>query len=301
MKKVYDCLVEEAGISEGPFESVPLPAQTLCSTSLLLLLTCSPLLWVLELNVDKSYLLERSQIVESVVAGEIRQAVSRLSDVDSTLLRGIGFHLQKQALLEIIKKGNVPSEALKYAQVQVAPLAKDRPEFVAELENVMSLLLYSNVVLSPDRDLLSDEQRQKTAEIANSALLRYAQLSERPKLDRIMKCIFWAQTTAQRYGILTPKLLDLRSLVFEARGMEKRTENDDGEDDESIILRMDVTGEDDPEEEEGEAMDVEGDDEDDEEGELEGDEEEDDEDPALAVFPYLVSEEGHVGAEEEED
>lgn len=261
-----------------------------------LLLSC-----LLELSVDKSYLHERSQIVESVLAGEIRQAVSKLSDVDSTLLRGIGFHLQKQALLEIIRKGNSSSEALKYAQVQVAPLAKDRPEFVSELENVMSLLLYSNVSLSPDRDLLSDEQRQKTAEIANSALLRYAQLSERPKLDRIMKSIFWAQSVAQRYDILTPKLVDLRSLLFETRSSATRAEHEE-EDDEAILLRMDVTGEDDPEEEEeNEGMDVEGDDEDDEE-ELEGDnEEEEEEDPVLAIATYSASEEGHMPTEEEEE
>jgi hypothetical protein len=106
-------------------------------------------------------------------------------------------------------------EALKYAQVQVAPLAKEKPEFVAELENIMSLLLFSNLSQSPDAHYLSNEQRSKTAHIANSALLRYAKHSDRPKIERIMKAIFWVQNTAQSLGVAVPKLLDLRTLTFD--------------------------------------------------------------------------------------
>lgn len=164
---------------------------------------------------ESSYLSERHGITQHVLAGEIRQAVSKLSDVDATLLRSIGFHLQKQALLEIIKKGDSMPEALKYAQVQVAPLAKDNPQFVSELENIMALLLYSNLSNSPDAHYLSDDQRRKTAEIANSTLLRYAKYSEKSKLERLMKAIFWAQDIAQAQGIAVPKLIDLRTLSFD--------------------------------------------------------------------------------------
>lgn len=153
--------------------------------------------------------------MQHVLAGEIRQAVSKLSDVDSTLLRSIGFHMQKQALLEIIRKGQGLPEALKYAQVQVAPLAKDKPEFVAEVESIMTLLLYNQALDAPYAQLLSDEQRTKTAEIANSALLRYAKHSERPKLELIMKAIFWAQDVASNNNIPMTRLLDLRSMTFD--------------------------------------------------------------------------------------
>lgn len=291
---MYDAFVKEAGIPAGSFffsPNFPLPFLPRVAHR-------SHCFTYPETSVDKSYLLERSQIVESVLAGEIRQAVSKLSDVDSTLLRGIGFHLQKQALLEIIRKGNASSEALKYAQVQVAPLAKDRPEFILELENVMSLLLYSNLSQSPDFDLLSDAQRQRTADIANSALLRYTQLSEKPKLERIMKSIFWAQDVAQRYGIHTPKLTDLRNLIFETKAANAQEEAQD-EEDASIILRMDVTAEDDPEEEEDEGVEAEGDDEEEEEGlEEEADEEEE---PFLVVAYTSADAEPHIPTEEDEE
>lgn len=150
-----------------------------------------------------------------MLAGEIRAAVSKLSDVDATLLRDIGFPLQKQALLEIIRKGNNLNESLKYAQVQVAPLAKENPQFVQELESVMSLLLYSDISKSPDAHFLSDEQRERTANIANTALLKYAKFSAKPKLERIMKAVCWAQRTAVEAGIKVPRLMDLRTMEFD--------------------------------------------------------------------------------------
>lgn len=123
--------------------------------------------------------------------------------------------MQKQALLEILRKNSPLTDTLKYAQVQVAPLAKENPEYVKELESIMSLLLYVDVSQSPDSHYLSNEQRAKTAEIANSALLRYAKCCDRPRLDRVMQAILWAQKTAADIGIKVPKLLDLRTLEFE--------------------------------------------------------------------------------------
>lgn len=45
----------------------------------------------------------------------------------------LSFHLQKQALLEIIKQNKSSVEALKFAQIQLAPHVKD---------NVFILYLY---------------------------------------------------------------------------------------------------------------------------------------------------------------
>jgi hypothetical protein len=193
--------------------------------------------------------------------------VSKLSDLDSTLVRSIGFHLQKQALLEIIRKGNSTPEALKYAQVQVAPMTKDHPEFISELENIMSLLLYSNLADSPDNHYISDEQRLKTATIANTALLRYSKHTERPKLEMIMKSIFWVQDMAAQAGVTVPRLLDLRSLTFDSAD-----ELDDmfmDQDDEEEIGMENIEEEEDDAGDEDEEEDYEG-----EEGEDQGEEEE---------------------------
>lgn len=164
---------------------------------------------------DTSYLTERHEIKKHVLGGEIRAAVSKLSDVNSALMRDIGFHLHVQALLEIIRKGNNMEESLKYAQVVVAPLAKDNAEFVQELESVMALLIYADASQSPDAHFLSPEQRERTADIANAALLKYAKFSDKPKLDRIMKAVNWAQRTAIEAGIKAPRLIDLRTLEFD--------------------------------------------------------------------------------------
>lgn len=214
-----------------------------------------------------------------MLAGEIRAAVSKLSDVDATLLRDIGFHMQKQALLEIIRKGSNAAESLKYAQVQVAPLAKDSPEFVQELESVMSLLLYADASKSPEAHFLSDEQRERTANIANAALLHYAKLSDKPKLERIMKAVCWAQKTALESGIKIPRLMDLRTLEF-----YEPTETMDS--DNPLLLSDDGAEnefEDDDDDEEEEDDDDDDDDDDDEEEEGLADYEEEEEEEVFAA------------------
>lgn len=206
-----------------------------------------------------------------MLGGEIRAAVSELSDVNSALMRDIGFHLHVQALIEIIRKGNNMEESLKYAQVVVAPLAKDNADFVQELESVMALLIYADASQSPDAHFLSPEQRERTANIANAALLKYAKFSDKPKLDRIMKAVNWAQRTAMEAGIKTPRLIDLRTLEFD-ESVEMMDEDHQPllQSEDALETEFDDDDDDDEEEEEDE--------EDDNEDDPEYEDDDDDED-----------------------
>jgi hypothetical protein len=51
------------------------------------------------------------------------------------------FHLRLQRLIELLRSGLV-DDALKFAQIELAPLGEDHPEFLEELEEVMSLLAF---------------------------------------------------------------------------------------------------------------------------------------------------------------
>lgn len=76
---------------------------------------------------DSLLLDERNLIQKHILSGEIRAATSVINDLDSNILRNdteLAFSLQKQALLELLKKKVSPVEALKFAQIQLVPLVK---------------------------------------------------------------------------------------------------------------------------------------------------------------------------------
>ncbi|CAJ0823996.1 19290_t:CDS:2 [Entrophospora sp. SA101] len=113
---------------------------------------------------------------------------SRILDTNPKLY----FHLQQQRLIEYIRQGRV-SEALEFAQDELAPLGEENPEFLEELERSMALLAFDDTTTSPVGDLLHPSQRLRTASELNAAILTSQSQEKDPKLPNLLKMLVWAQ------------------------------------------------------------------------------------------------------------
>jgi glucose-induced degradation protein 8 len=108
------------------------------------------------------------------------------------------FHLHQQRLIELIRQGNV-TEALHFAQEELAPRGEENTEFLAELENTMALLAFdassSNTTNTPRKvaELLLPEQRQKTANEVNTAILESLNQNKEAKLIGLVRLLVWGE------------------------------------------------------------------------------------------------------------
>lgn len=70
----------------------------------------------------------RSVIMDSILKGDVRAAISKINDVDARILHdnpSYAFALHKLTLLDLFDQRKT-IEALKYAQIQMAPLVKSK-------------------------------------------------------------------------------------------------------------------------------------------------------------------------------
>ncbi|KAJ1504754.1 hypothetical protein HMI56_001473, partial [Coelomomyces lativittatus] len=147
----------------------------------------------LSIPVDLVSIDDRMQIRNAVQSGNIDEAIAKVNDLDPEILDTnpqLFFHLQQQKLIELIRKGDINS-ALDFAQKELAPRGEENPEYLAELEHTLALLVFQNA--SPASHLLDLEQRQKTAGELNAAILLSQSQEKDPKLPMLLKNLIWAQ------------------------------------------------------------------------------------------------------------
>ena len=104
------------------------------------------------------------------------------------------FHLQQQRLIEYIRAGRT-TEALQFAQSELAPRGFENPEFLAELERTMALLAFDQVPDPPAdiAELLLPAQRARTASELNAAILASMGQGVEPKLIGLMRLLAWGE------------------------------------------------------------------------------------------------------------
>lgn len=105
------------------------------------------------------------------------------------------FHLQQQKLIEFIRRGEI-SEALQFAQEELAPRGEESPEFLSELERTMALLAFESSPSAPSgiSELLSSGQRMKTAGEVNAAILESLSQGKEVKLVGLLKVLCWGES-----------------------------------------------------------------------------------------------------------
>lgn len=144
----------------------------------------------------------RMDIKRAIQRGDIGEAIEKVNDLNPDILDtnpALYFHLHQQRLIELIRQGNV-SEALRFAREELAPRGEENTEFLAELENTMALLAFdasgANAASTPRRvaELLLPQQRQKTANEVNTAILESMSQNKEAKLFGLLRLLAWGET-----------------------------------------------------------------------------------------------------------
>ncbi|KAL1925585.1 uncharacterized protein VTP21DRAFT_468 [Calcarisporiella thermophila] len=164
----------------------------------------------LEPQIDLRSVQERTEIRNAVYSGNIEEAIEKVNDLDPEILDTnpkLYFHLKQQLLIEKIRKGQI-TEALEFAQEELAPRGEENPEFLEELERTMALLIFDNNSSSPVSNLLGAAHRQRTASELNAAILVAQSQEKEPKLPNMIKMLHWCEAQLDERKVMYPKIRD---------------------------------------------------------------------------------------------
>ncbi|KAF8905492.1 lish motif-containing protein [Gymnopilus junonius] len=144
--------------------------------------------------VDFESIESRMDIREALQRGDVEDAITRVND------------LNPEKLIEYIRQGRI-SEALEFAQEELAPRGEESPEFLTELERTMALLAFESAPNAPAgiAELLSPAQRMKTAGEVNAAILESLSQGKEVKLVGLLKLLCWGETMLEE-KVEYPKL-----------------------------------------------------------------------------------------------
>mmetsp|Transcript_6391 Transcript_6391/g.11389 ORF Transcript_6391/g.11389 Transcript_6391/m.11389 type:complete len:215 (-) Transcript_6391:857-1501(-) len=149
----------------------------------------------IEPELDLDLIVDRMATRVAIQNGDVQLAIEKANDLNPLILDEnprLYFHLQQQKLIELIRASKI-EEALQFAQDELAPRGEENPEFLAELEQVMALLIFEDIHNCPVSDLLDPSQRQKTASELNAAILSSQCQEKDPKLPNILKLLKWME------------------------------------------------------------------------------------------------------------
>ncbi|KAF9462145.1 CTLH/CRA C-terminal to lish motif domain-containing protein [Collybia nuda] len=148
-------------------------------------------------SVDFDSIESRMEIREALQRGDVEDAITKVNDLNPEILDtnpALYFHLQQQKLIEYIRHGKI-SDALQFAQEELAPRGEENSEFLSELERTMALLAFEFSPSAPPAisELLSPAQRMKTAGEVNAAILESLSQGKEVKLVGLLKLLSWGE------------------------------------------------------------------------------------------------------------
>lgn len=140
---------------------------------------------------------ERMAIRKAVQSGDVTAAIERVNELNPQILNTnaqLSLHLQQQRLIELIRADQLDA-ALSFAQTELAPRTVSSPEFLTEMERIMSLLAFPTTEhsKSPSATLLGMDQRQRVANELNEAILRSQGQHKEPRLSTAAKRLVYEQ------------------------------------------------------------------------------------------------------------
>jgi glucose-induced degradation protein 8 len=162
-------------------------------------------------NVDLKTIEGRVSMRAALQCGDVQSAIGIANSLDPSILdenQSLYFHLQQQKLIELIRNGRI-EDALEFAQQELAPRGEENRDFLKELERTMTLLAFEDPSKSPMADLLSPEQRQRTASEMNAAILSSQCQEKEPKLPALLKSLLWTQEQLKEQASFP--ILDIRT------------------------------------------------------------------------------------------
>ncbi|KAM0681974.1 Glucose-induced degradation complex subunit [Mitosporidium daphniae] len=161
----------------------------------------------------------REKLRNLVLDGKIKETISLINDSYPMLLEEnnvLLFALKKQHLIELIKE-NRSKEAVYFAQKDLVPLTDMKDHLMSELEDAMALLAYTGnkrkskkqepTIPAEISHLLDQEHREKLVKLLNSKILEAGGLVQpEPKVNNLIRLMFWAQSLLDEYGATYPHI-----------------------------------------------------------------------------------------------
>ncbi|GLU04515.1 hypothetical protein SLE2022_216550 [Rubroshorea leprosula] len=137
---------------------------------------------------------KRKRIFTLALEGNALKAIELTEELAPDLLeknKDLHFDLLSLHFVELVRSRKI-TEALEFARSKLSPLGNVQ-NFVAKLENFMTLLAFDEPEKSPMNHLLSIEYRQPVVESLNRAILAHANLPSCTPMERLIQ-----QTTVVR-------------------------------------------------------------------------------------------------------
>ncbi|KAL9127352.1 MAG: hypothetical protein Q9217_003766 [Psora testacea] len=156
---------------------------------------------------DVDLITQRVEIREAIHSGDIQSAIERINELNPQLLdqdSALHFALLRLQLVELIRKATATDNgditpALNFATTHLAPRAPTNPEFLADLERTMALLIFPAENLTPPlAEILQPSLRQEVAKRVNEALLRSNGERAKATLYDLISHRAWAHQKAQQ-------------------------------------------------------------------------------------------------------
>ncbi|KAJ2898227.1 uncharacterized protein MKZ38_004053 [Zalerion maritima] len=169
----------------------------------------------------------REQIKHAIHIGNIQEAIDRLNALDHLVLEDdptLHFALLRLQLVELIRRcdGGDIAPALEFATQHLAPRAPTKPEYLADLEKTMALLIFPHDKLEPPiAYLLEPTLRRDVAAMVNQAVNERQSRRRDGAVRDLVRMRNWVERTARGAKKDIPDKLELNL---------QGEDNDDAED-----------------------------------------------------------------------
>ncbi|CCF73253.1 Glucose-induced degradation protein 8 homolog [Babesia microti strain RI] len=170
----------------------------------------------LDTTIDMPPINFRKKITEAILSGDVTHAIELIDELDPEILQinyEITFLLKQHHLIHLIQKNNA-LESLNFAKTELVPCIKDNVSLEANLEEALSLLVFSDKTCPEAQQLIRElDRKQDTAERVDQMLLKHYKVDSKPLLTSII------QEMKKTQGSLTGKLaVDVPTLEQLSRG-----------------------------------------------------------------------------------
>ncbi|KAK4125422.1 hypothetical protein N657DRAFT_642139 [Parathielavia appendiculata] len=158
---------------------------------------------------------QRQEIQHAIHSGNIETAISALNELDPEVLDTnpeLHFSLLRLQLVELIRQceGGDVTPALEFASKKLAPRAASNRDFLNDLEQTMSLIIFSHDNLKPElRALLSSDLRRTTAAKVNEAVLLRQNQRREAAIRQLVRMRAWAETSVRGKKKDLPESIEL--------------------------------------------------------------------------------------------
>eukprot|EP00211_Chloroparvula_japonica_P015212 CAMPEP_0119124384 /NCGR_PEP_ID=MMETSP1310-20130426/4027_1 /TAXON_ID=464262 /ORGANISM="Genus nov. species nov., Strain RCC2339" /LENGTH=227 /DNA_ID=CAMNT_0007114331 /DNA_START=379 /DNA_END=1062 /DNA_ORIENTATION=- len=160
---------------------------------------------------DSTHLEMRGSIIQHLNDGQCEAAAAKLNELDPELLdrnQSVAFALKLQNLIELVRGGDLAG-SLEYAHEEVVPLCEKEPEYLEQLEQVMTLLAF------PDKDspvghLLDEAERRRVASFVNRSIVTSLGDASDSKLVELFRLLESAQ---EKGSVQDPSIPHVTNLI----------------------------------------------------------------------------------------